>query len=325
VTCDIWRNPRRNMKLELIDSIASEVRPLSVRWVVLSGGEAMQHPEWDTIARRFRAEGARVLLLTNGLLLRRQIDAVLASVDEVIVSLDGGTAETYEAIRGVDGFDLIFDGIRLIRAGGIPVTTRTTVQRANFREIPQIIEVGRAADVNSISFLTVDVSNPFAFGNRFEADPSLIASMSAPVEHRPPAMALTADDIPELKKVLDDVEMRFSDDFASGRIAESPEKLRRMLGYFGAVIGQDDYPHVRCNAPHLSAVIEVDGRLRPCYFLPTMGKVNGVPPREAAPLRAAINTPEALDLRRAYQRGERAECRSCVCPLHKGARSLLRM
>lgn len=319
VTCDIWRNPRRNMNMELVEAIAGDLRALSVRWIVLSGGEAMQHPQWAQIAQRFRSEGARVLLLTNGLLIRKQIDDVLASVDEVIVSLDGGTAATYEAIRGIDGFDLILDGIRQVRAAGIPVTTRTTVQRDNFREIPHIIEAAKSVDVNSISFLTVDVSNPFAFGNRFQADPSLIASMSAPAEHHPPASALTPDDLPELARVLDDVQARFADDFANGRIAESPEKLRRMVGYFGAVVGQGDYPRVRCNAPHTSAVIEVDGTLRPCYFLPAMGKLNGTP------LREAVNAPDALDLRRAYRQGERAECRTCVCPLYKGARAMLRI
>ena len=325
VTCDIWRNPRRNMKLELVEQIAGELRPLSVRQVVLSGGEAMQHPKWPEIARRFRAEGVRVSLLTNGLLLRKQIDDVLSSVDEVIVSLDGGTAETYEAIRGVDGFDLILDGIRLVRAGGIPVTTRTTVQRANFREIPQIIEAAKSVDVTSISFLTVDVSNPFAFGERFQSADfraiPLIATMGAdaPIEHGPPASALTADDVTELARILDQVESRFADDFATNRIAESPTKLRRMVSYFGAILNHDDFPRVRCNAPHLSTVIEVDGSLRPCYFLPRVGKVNGTP------LREAINSPDALELRRAYRAGERAECQSCVCPLYKGTRSLLRM
>ncbi len=326
VTCDIWRNPRRNMKLELVEQIAGELKPLAVRQVVLSGGEAMQHPQWPEIARRFRAEGTRVSLLTNGLLLRKQIDEVLASVDEVIVSLDGGTAETYEAIRGVDGFDLILEGIRLVRAGRIPVTTRTTVQRANYREIPQIIEAAKSADVTSISFLTVDVSNPFAFGERFQSadfrgDIPLIATLGteAPPEHGPPASALTADDVIELAQILDGVEARFADDFASGRIAESPAKLRRMVNYFGAILSQQAFPHVRCNAPHLSTIIEVDGSLRPCYFLPRMGKVNGTP------LHEAINVPAALELRRAYRAGERAECQSCVCPLYKGGRSLLRM
>src|SRR5262245_57726017 len=89
-TCDIWQNPRRNMRMALVESIAVVCRELDVRWISLSGGEAMQHPNWPEIAQRFRAEGVHVMLLTNGLLLRKQAQAVIDSVDEVIVSLDGG-------------------------------------------------------------------------------------------------------------------------------------------------------------------------------------------------------------------------------------------
>jgi Fe-coproporphyrin III synthase len=316
VTCDIWRNPRLNMRRELVEAIAGDFRALGVRWAVLSGGEAMQHPHWPEIARRLRAEGARVLLLTNGLLLRKQAAHVISSVDEVIVSLDAGTAATYEAIRGVDAFELVLEGVRAVRAGGVPVTTRTTVQAANFREIPQIIDAALAADVNLISFLTVDVSNPFAFGTRFPADLPLI-----PVEHTPPISALTPDDLPELARVLASVERDYETAFTSGRMAESPAKLRRMVDYFAALLGQGVFPSVRCNTPHISAVIEVDGSLRPCYFLPKMGKITA----EAVPLHRAINTPDALDLRRAYHQGKRPECARCVCPLYKGARALLRM
>lgn len=305
VTCDIWRNPRRNMSLDLVEALAADFRALAVRWTVLSGGEAMQHPQWSSIARRLRAEGTRVLLLTNGLLLRRQIDDVLTSVDEVIVSLDAGTPETYAAIRGVDGFALVLEGIRAVRAGGLPVTTRTTIQRANYRELPQLVAAAQAADVTTISFLPVDVSNPFAFGSRL-----------IPVEHQPPATALTRADIDEFDRVLMALEAEFAD---SRRIAETPEKLRRMVDYFKALHGDATYPGARCNAPHTSVVIEVDGSLRPCYFLPVMGHANG------GGLRAAINHPAALELRQAYRRGDRQECERCVCPLYKGGRALLRL
>src|ERR1044071_3284365 len=83
VTCDIWRNPRRNMKMELVEEIASAFQELQVRWVLLSGGEAMQHPKWSEIARRFRAEGTHVMMLTNGLLWRKQADEFADSVVEV--------------------------------------------------------------------------------------------------------------------------------------------------------------------------------------------------------------------------------------------------
>jgi MoaA/NifB/PqqE/SkfB family radical SAM enzyme len=308
------------MRADIIDALVDAVKPLAVRWVVLSGGEAMQHPEWAAIARRFREQGARALLLTNGLLMRKQIDDVIASVDEVIVSLDGGTAETYHAIRGVDGFDLILDGIRHVRAADIPVTTRTTVQRANFREIPAIIDVCKRADVNHISFLTVDVSNPVAFGDRFMPDASIpmIGSTSMP-EHHPPMTALTRDDVHELSAILDHVEREYAADFVSGRIAEAPAKLRKMLTYFAALNGETPFPAIRCNAPQLSAVVEVDGSMRPCYFLPTMGSVSG---HGAA---GGLNTSQARELRAEVRAGSRPECERCVCPLYKGARALLEM
>jgi MoaA/NifB/PqqE/SkfB family radical SAM enzyme len=312
VTCDIWQNPRLNMRRELVEQLASEITPLGVRWVVLSGGEAMQHPGWAQIARRFRSEGARVILLTNGLYLRKQADDVIASVDEVVVSLDGGTAHTYEAIRGVDGFDLVLEGVRAVRAGGVPVTTRTVVQRANYAEMPLIVRAAKAADASSISFLTVDTDNPYAFGSRDLALPMHDA-------HTP---ALLHEDIPRLQATLDALERDFAADFASRRMAESPAKLRRMVGYFRALLGEADYPPVRCNAPHTSIVVQVDGSLRPCYFLPLAGETH-VSAKQ--PLAHLLNSPEALALRRAYRTGQRSECNGCVCPLYKGARALLSM
>ncbi|MCC6615480.1 MAG: radical SAM protein [Anaerolineae bacterium] len=323
ITCDIWRNPRLNMRRELVDHLASEVEALGVRWVVLSGGEAMQHPHWPQIAAQFRDKGVRTILLTNGLLLRRQASDVIAHVDEVVVSLDAGTAATYEAIRGVDGFELLLDGIRAVRAGGVPVTTRTTIQRLNYAELPQIIDAAKDVGVNSISFLTVDVSNPYAFGDR------LIATLGpgAPDDHGPPSDALTRDDIPQFAAILNRVERDYAEDFSSGRMAESPAKLRRMVDYFQGVLNGDGFPSVRCNAPHLSAVVQVDGSLRPCYFLPVMARAGSdkTAAPHVAPLREAINAPDALALRRAYRSGQRPECARCVCPLYKGPRALMRL
>jgi MoaA/NifB/PqqE/SkfB family radical SAM enzyme len=73
--------------------------------------------------------------------------------------------------------------------------------------------------------------------------------------------------------VLDRLEHDYAADFASGLIAESPVKLRRLYNYFATLNGESPFPPPRCNAPHLSAVIEVDGSLRPCFFLPRVGKL----------------------------------------------------
>ncbi|MFP4322544.1 MAG: radical SAM protein [Anaerolineales bacterium] len=301
--CDIWRAPRRNMPAEYIDALVEAVPRLGLRWVLLSGGEATQHPDWATIAGRFRAAGVYTMLLTNGLYTAKHADAVAANVDELIVSLDAATAPTYAAIRGLDALDIVIRGIEAVKARGVRVITRTTVMRGNYAELPAIIDLAKGLGVDQISFLPVDVGNPHAFGDR---------AMQA---HSP---ALRADDIPALTRILDDLTSTHAADFTSGRLAESPDKLRGLVTHFRALLGDAPPPVPRCNAPQTTAVIDVDGTLRGCYFLPAYGQWS---PDDD--LRAALNRPEARAQRQAVKDGARAECAGCVCPLYKGPRALL--
>ncbi len=309
--CDIWHNPRRNMSMDLVDELVQQAQKLQTRWVLLSGGEAMQHPAWHEIANRFRSAGIRTMLLTNGLLIKKQIDRFAGNVDDLIVSLDGGTAQTYETIRGVDAFELVLQGIKLAKSEGLAVTTRSTIQRQNFREMPDMIRMALSAGAESVSFLAIDVSNPFAFGERFDEAISLTDTIQA----------LTHDDVVELEQIIDRLEVDFADEFRRGQIVESPEKLRRILvNYFRALLGEETFASPRCNAPHFSTVIEVDGTLRPCYFLPAYGQL-----KRDDSLSTVMNNDSALTLRAAYANGKRDECTHCVCPLYKGPRSLLGM
>lgn len=303
MTCDIWKLPRRNMSMELVELLASEFHRLGVEFVALSGGEAMQHPEWPLIASRFRQAGASILLFTNGILLRKQAEQVINVIDSVTISLDGANPKTYKEIRGVDALPVILEGMRIVADAGIPIRTRTTIQRRNFREIPQIIDTAIEYGARSVSFLGVDIASSEAFGPRF---PSLSAVEK---RHAPPSSALTNDELPEFAKLLDYLEQKYAEHFIDGRIVESPKKLRALYNYFAAVNGLIPFSGPPCNAPHVSAVIEVDGKLRPCFFLPAGPKVGELS------LSTAINHPHMLGLRRAFRSGKLKECERCVCPL----------
>jgi MoaA/NifB/PqqE/SkfB family radical SAM enzyme len=316
ITCDIWKLPRRNLPVSTAEKLASEFSDLGGRHVVLSGGEAMQHPEWPLIARLFRSAGARVELITNGLLLLKQVGDVVENIDQLVVSLDGGNRETYRTIRGVDGFDVIMSGMRKCADGGLPITTRTTVQHGNFREMPQIVDIARGAGVRKVSFLAVDVSSTQAFGPRLASDAGAITSDKP--SHGPAPLALTSRDLPEFLSVLTRMERDYATEFASGLIAESPAKLRRLYDYFNSLNGEPGFPPPRCNAPHLSCVVEVDGGVRPCFFLPGIGSV------DSRTLLETLNAPAAMEMRTAYRTGQRPECARCVCSMYQGPRTLLR-
>jgi MoaA/NifB/PqqE/SkfB family radical SAM enzyme len=310
--CDIWKHPRRNLSLTSVEEIAQELPTLRTNRVFLTGGEPMLHPQWPEIAERFRGAGAHVELVTNGLLLRRRLDEVARHVDGgVVVSLDGATAETYKAVRGVDGFHVVLDGIGKAGRRGIAVTTRTTIQRSNFREIPQIIELVRRLDVKTISFLPIDVANESAFGRTGACYESNVGALHSE--------ALSEDDIDEFDELITQISVAHRDLFRAGRISESPAKLRLMVAYFRALIGQGRFPVPRCNRPLTSLVIGVDGSLKPCFFLPSYGRLT------SQGLAAAVNEPAAQQLRREFRTGQRQECEMCVCPHYRGPLEVLRL
>src|SRR5580704_14006839 len=87
VMCDIWkiRDAKEFSVVDLERQIAS-FRELNVRWVVFTGGEPQKNSRLPVLARMLRDEGIRVTLLTAGLLLDAQAEAIAATVDDVIVS-----------------------------------------------------------------------------------------------------------------------------------------------------------------------------------------------------------------------------------------------
>ena len=128
-------------------------------------------------------------------------------------------------------------------------------------------------------------------------------------------MALSPNEVAAFDALLDEVIASHAADFASGFIAESPEKLRRLVRYYAALNGAGDFPPTRCNAPWVSTVIEADGTVRPCFFHHALGNI-----REQA-LGDILNSPEAIAFRRNLDLATDPICRKCVCTLHVGART----
>lgn len=296
VTCDYWRHGHADLDLAAVERLLPSLVSLQTEAVLFSGGEALLNPQWPQIAELLRGRGLKLWLLTSGLSLAKHARRVTQLFDAVTVSLDGADAATYAAIRGVDAFDKVCEGIRAATNGGSQLNIRVTVQKANYRQLPAFVEIARDTGARQVSFLAVDVANPQAFGRLTEFGAGL---------------ALEPQDLPELERVLDDLEAQHAADFRSGLIAESPGKLRRLLQYFRAIHGLGPHPLVRCNAPEFSAVIEATGRVRPCFFIPGPSEA----PLVGSDLSQALNHPAMIQRRTDVRAGARPECATCVCSM----------
>jgi MoaA/NifB/PqqE/SkfB family radical SAM enzyme len=296
VSCDWWKQSGADdLTLHEIERLADALPALGTRVVVFSGGEPLLRPEVFDAAQLFRAQGMTLHLLTSGVLLERFAERVAQQFTRVIVSLDASSAPLYEQIRGVDALATVGRGIARLRRGwpAIPLSGRATLHRANFRELPRLIDYAKSLGLDGISFLPADVSS-LGFGRA--AAPGAAT------------LGLEASEIDEFEAIIERTIAVYAGDFESGFVAESPEKLRRLPRYYSALRGAEPFPSVACNAPWVSVVVEANGSVRPCFFQGSIGNVRDTP-------IASIVAQNLRTFRESFDVGADPVCVRCVCSL----------
>ncbi|KPK67458.1 hypothetical protein AMJ82_10645 [candidate division TA06 bacterium SM23_40] len=128
------------MAEDLFRKIVDEVILHKGVFLVLGGrGESMVHPRWEEyVAYAKRAGVAPMWILTNGTLLDHERASLLVDlgVEEIAVTIDGATKETYEAMRVGARYDRVLENMhRLIelrrsRGNGRPRILMRMIQTA---------------------------------------------------------------------------------------------------------------------------------------------------------------------------------------------------
>jgi len=300
--CDIWKGNNNVKQLEEDDIIKllDSLRRLDTKEVVMSGGEALMHPNFFRLCEIIKSRKITITLLSTGLLLKKYASEILAKTDEVIVSLDG-SREVHDKIRNIpNAYVKLKEGVQELKRLNpkFKVTARSVIQKENFRDFPNIVDAAKEIGLDQISFLTADVTTD-AF-NR----PELWG------EEKVSEIRLSSEELEKFKEVIETLIRTHSIDFQNRFIAESPERVRRFYSYYDAFQGLNQFPTVRCNAPWVSAVIEADGSVRPCFFHEVIGDI-----REAS-LADIINSEKSISFRKNLDVQSNSICKKCVCSLN---------
>jgi MoaA/NifB/PqqE/SkfB family radical SAM enzyme len=296
--CDIWKQTeRQEIGVPQLERWLDDFEHLGVLWVVLSGSEPLMHSNWSRLCERLRGRGIRLTILSTGLLFERDAARLVDSVDDAIVSLDGPPA-VHDRIRRVPGaFGLLARGVDAVHAlrPEFPVAARSTVQRENFRHLRETARTAARIGLRSISFLAADLTSE-AF-NRPGGWPGA----------RQSEIALSETDLEPLDA---EIEALIAEWQGSPFLVDTPEKLHRIARHFRAHLGLTEREAPRCNAPWVSAVIESDGAVRPCFFHKPFGNAT------TDGFLNVLNGPDARSFRAALDIGSDPICRRCVCSLH---------
>lgn len=129
--------------------VIDQLHEAGVRVLILSGGEPLLRDDIFQLADYARDKGFYVALSTNGTLIDEQnIERIAAAdFDYVGISIDGLEAvhDEWRQLKG--SFAASMHAIDLCRARGIRVGLRTTLTQHNYPQLPALLELMRAHDV----------------------------------------------------------------------------------------------------------------------------------------------------------------------------------
>lgn len=302
VMCDIWKGNNNVKQLEENDilKLLNSLNKLNTKMVVMSGGEALMHPNFFRLCEIIKSRRITITLLSTGLLLKKFATDIIKLADEVIVSLDG-SEEIHNKIRNIpNAFNKLKEGVRELKKENpkFRVTARSVIQKENFRDFPNIVDAAKDIGLDQISFLSADVTTD-AFNRPELWDEQKVGEVK-----------LSVNELEEFKNVIESLIVTHSNDFKSRFIAESPDKIRRFYYYYAAYYKKSSFPEMSCNAPWVSAVIEADGRVRPCFFHEAIGDI-----RENS-LSEIINSEKSVSFRKNLNVKTNSICEKCVCYLN---------
>ena len=146
ISCDYWKSRwQDDISTDRAVELLREIAALGIRSLRFTGGEPLLRKDLFEILQKSAASSfKRIILQTNGLLLKKLHKEINASpITNISLSIDG-LKETNDHIRGIRGyFDLGMEGIKLLE--GKRISLSVTLNRISADELQRLGDVAHQA------------------------------------------------------------------------------------------------------------------------------------------------------------------------------------
>jgi MoaA/NifB/PqqE/SkfB family radical SAM enzyme len=160
-TCPLTFAPQESARQLSLDEFVGLVEQLPrLRRAVMQGiGEPLLNRQLPAMIAYLKSRDVHVVFNTNAALLtrRRQLELIDSGLDELRVSLDGSTPETYRRVRGIPAFERVVANVaEMVRTRAERGSSRprlsfwVTGMRDNLGELPGVVKLAARIGVDEV-------------------------------------------------------------------------------------------------------------------------------------------------------------------------------
>ncbi|MFC1986543.1 radical SAM/SPASM domain-containing protein [Chloroflexota bacterium] len=155
LTCRHCRGfPAEELSTDRARELIVEMAKLKPGWVIVEGGEPLLREDLFDLLDLMRQKQLEAHLITNGMLLNSRMMLALKRLGvKVMISIDGATPATYEAIRSGASFDRVVQSAQNCAREGLLEAINFTILKSNYTEIPGIFELAESIGVRKVTFI----------------------------------------------------------------------------------------------------------------------------------------------------------------------------
>ncbi|MBS3872942.1 MAG: radical SAM protein [Firmicutes bacterium] len=147
--------------LSMNRQITDRLVELSVRNIVLVGGEPFNHPDLRKIIQRLHSVGLQsISILTNGIAISDDLLCLIDELDiEIQISLDGYNEETNAQTRGEGNFARVMNTISRLEAIGAEFSVMNTLTANNIAHAKCFVDFFNSREINFGFFVVKKVKD----------------------------------------------------------------------------------------------------------------------------------------------------------------------
>jgi radical SAM protein with 4Fe4S-binding SPASM domain len=145
----------KEMSLEEKLKLAKSIGEAGVEYVNLTGGEPLIHPHIPQMLRVLNEYGVETSVVTNATVVREEVLELLYKTDTYVFATIEGPREVHDKIRGRGSYDMAMKGLELIRRRLSGFTLVTTVNKVNYRQVHEVVDIAVSLDADALAVLPV--------------------------------------------------------------------------------------------------------------------------------------------------------------------------